>query len=74
VHVVRGYQLRAVQVVLEVRRRAVSTDEEFACWLRDFPREIPAAEVREIGREHDALVGQWVGNQIVHHGYGEARQ
>ena len=71
---VRSAQPGMGEGLCPVRKPAVTTDREFAEYLRSLPREIPAAEVREIGRQHDNLTGPWTGNQIVHHGYGEARQ
>lgn len=50
------------------------TDQEFADWLRSLPREKSPEEVDRIELEHDLEVGPWVGNENVHHTYGESRQ
>lgn len=50
------------------------TDREFAELLSRTPRTLSAQEVDRIEHEHDVERGEWVGNQIVHHEYGEAAQ
>lgn len=49
------------------------TDQEFAEWLRSLPRETTWEQVEIAGIEHDRERGPWVGNQVVHHEYGESR-
>lgn len=49
------------------------TDQEFAEWLKSIPREKTWEEVELAIIQHDAKTGPWVGNQIVHHEYGESR-
>lgn len=49
------------------------TDGEFADWLRSVPRELPPEEVMASGDRHDKEAGLWVGNETVHHNYGESR-
>ena len=53
---------------------AAMPDPLFADYLRSLPRERPEGETVQQERQHDAEVGPWVGNQTVHHVYGESRQ
>lgn len=49
------------------------TDQEFAKLLASYPRELSEEEVARREHQHDAERGPWVGNQVVHHEYGESR-
>jgi hypothetical protein len=49
------------------------TDREFAELLQRTPRTLSAQEVDRIEHEHDVQRGEWVGNQVDHHEYGESR-
>lgn len=50
------------------------TDREFAEWLKSVPRERTWEEVEMAINHHDREQGEWVGNRVVHHEYGEAGQ
>jgi hypothetical protein len=50
----------------------MTTDQEFAEYLRSFPRELSAAEVEELGRQHDAEQGPYIPHSGVHHTAGDA--
>lgn len=47
------------------------TDKEFADWLGRVPRELSEEEVAQREHQHDIERGYWVGNEIVHHAFGE---
>lgn len=49
------------------------SDHEAAQALKSLPREMTWEEVELRIMQHDRQVGPWVGNQIVHHNYGESR-
>lgn len=55
------------------------TDTEFAAWLRERRGAVTHEDCVRIEqqaarriRKNDIESGPWVGNQIVHHGYGES--
>lgn len=48
------------------------TEREFADWLKSVPRERTWEEVELAIIQRDAEQGEWVGNRIVHHEYGES--
>lgn len=51
----------------------MSTDREFADYLKSLPRLTTEDTVEERERLRDCLNGLWVGNQTGQHFYGEAR-
>lgn len=55
-------------------------EAEFAAWLRERRGAVTHADclaiderVLRAGLKRDAETGPWVGNEIVHHEYGESR-
>lgn len=49
----------------------MTSDREFAEYLRSLPREKSPEEAEAAIREHDS---EYVAHRIVHHTYGESRQ
>lgn len=49
----------------------MTTDQQFADWLRSLPRERSADQVARTERQHDTERNPW--GVADHHEYGEAR-
>lgn len=57
------------------------SEQEFAAWLRERRGAVTHEDcvkiekrIEAVEHQHDVERGEWVGNQIVHHEYGESRQ
>lgn len=50
----------------------MTTDQEFADYLKSMPREQSEAEVARHEAEHDLSRGAWVDLHRAHHEFGEA--